>query len=201
MAPCKSLPLSRHFISPLPLPLLPLSHLSSSNVGSGDLNLTNHLWGSLPLGKSPAQNTYSEAAGLSASFQINILNLYCLKWNNHIKYITPVLGLDSSIECFKSAEQRQKVNLKYFVIKNEILPSLSLSPFTGHGHLVEWKEELSSIVYYGYRSFIKTFRFRPELNQKLSSRFLKFRSNSSTFGSHKVLMLRFSNLSGWFRAN
>ena len=127
MAPCKSLPLSRHFISPLPLPLLPLSHLSSSNVGSGDLNLTNHLWGSLPLGKYPAQNTYSEAAGLSASFQINILNLYCLKWNNHIKYITPVLGLDSSIECFKSAEQRQKVNLKYFVIKNEILPSLSLS--------------------------------------------------------------------------
>ena len=93
------------------------------------------------------------------------------------------------------------MNLKYFVIKNEILPSLSLSPFTGHGHLVEWKEELSSIVYYGYRSFIKTFRFRPELNQKLSSRFLKFRSNSSTFGSHKVLMLRFSNLSGYFIAN
>ena len=79
--------------------------------------------------------------------------------------------------------------------------SLSLSPFTGHGHLVEWKEELSSIVYYGYRSFIKTFRFRPELNQKLSSRFLKFRSNSSTFGSHKLLMLRFSNLSGYFIAN
>ena len=65
MAPCKSLPLSRHFISPLNPPSSPMSHLPASSAGSGDLNLTNHLWGWLPLGKSPPQNAYYQAAVLS----------------------------------------------------------------------------------------------------------------------------------------
>ena len=50
---------------------------------------------------------------------------------------------------------------------------------------------------------MKTFWFRLEISGKVYCllRFLKFRSNSSTFGSHKLLMLRFSNLSGYFIAN
>ena len=64
-----------------------------------------------------------------------------------------------------------------------------------------WSSHCPMLVCVMVIIFVKTFRFSQEINQKVYWRFLKFRSNSSTFGSHKLLMLRFSNLSGYFIAN
>ena len=64
-----------------------------------------------------------------------------------------------------------------------------------------WSSHCPMLVRVMVIILVKTFRFSQEINQKVYWRFLKFRSNSSTFGSHKLLMLRFSNLSGYFIAN
>ena len=119
MVPCKSLPLSRHFISPAPSS----PHFFQSWISRFEYDKSFVSW-ALPLGKSYSQHSYYQPA--IQTFQINkyLQSLTFSVIKNYIKYITPALGLDSSIECLNSAEQRQKMNVKnkcshYF----EILPA------------------------------------------------------------------------------